>query len=279
MYLEAHIVYDVLTLYIKALKVQQERRRKAVTGRAKMPDMSNSSPGQTHRRVSAIIRSRILSGEVRPGQSIRLSTLADELGVSVTPVREALLMLTQDGWLVHEPHRGFQVRLIRRQDIDDVYRVWAFTEGEIVANAAANASLADVASLRRVDAEISELPDGATREALVLNDRFHDLLHEIGDAPKLTWFVEAARRVAPFRIADSFEQVPGWADINRTQHSPIIDGIERRDPGAARTAARLHLETAGRLLVAWLDQLDFWRDDEEPALAVSGRGAERQPVR
>ena len=243
--------------------MQENRSGTVVTGHAKMRNMSISSPGQTHRRVAAIIRSRILSGQVRAGQPIRLGALADELEVSITPVREALLMLAQDGWLIHEPHRGFQVRRLRRQDVEDVYRVWAFTEGELAANAAAKASPVDVAKLRRVDAEINALPDGTAPRALELNDRFHDLLHEIGDAPKLTWFVEAARRVAPFRVADSFEQVPGWAEINRTQHAPIIDEIDRRDPEAARAAARLHLETAGRLLIAWLDQLDFWHGEAQ----------------
>lgn len=89
-----------------------------------MARMPTSTPGQTHRRVSVAIRSRFLSGDMHPDEIIRLSQLADQLGVSVTPVREALLMLAQDGWLVHEPHRGFQVRRLRRQDIEDVYRVW-----------------------------------------------------------------------------------------------------------------------------------------------------------
>jgi DNA-binding GntR family transcriptional regulator len=247
--------------------------------RAKIPDMPISSPGQTHRRVAASIRSRILAGQVRPGQPIRLNALADELKVSVTPVREALLMLAQDGWLVHEPNRGFQVRSIRRQDIEDVYRVWAFTEGELAASAAAKASLDDVVKLRRVDDEINSLSDAADHRALELNDLFHDLLHEIGDAPKLTWFVEASRRVVPFRVADSFEQVPGWAEINRTQHAPIVDAIERRDSAAARDASQLHLETAGRLLISWLDQLDFWGENREPTASVSDRGAARQLVR
>lgn len=217
-----------------------------------------SGAGRTHRGVAQVIRARILEGSVRPGDAIRLNALAADLGVSATPVREALLMLAQDGWLVHEPHRGFVVRQLRRVDVDDVYAMWAYAEGEVTARAAARAAVGDIAEMRRVDGLIRALPDGATREALQLNDDFHDAVHAAADSPKLVWFVEAARRVAPFRVSDSFEQVPGWAQVNREQHGPIIDAIEARDADAARDAARNHLLTAGRLLVEWLDSLDFW---------------------
>jgi len=216
------------------------------------------SAGRTHRGVVQVIRTRILDGSIRPGDALRLNALADDLGVSATPVREALLMLAQDGWLAHEPHRGFVVRHLRRIDVDDVYGMWAYAEGEVTARAALRATPEHIAEMRRVDGVIRALPDGATQEALRLNDDFHDTIHEASDSPKLVWFVDAARRVAPFRVSDSFEQVPGWAEVNRTQHAPIIDAIEARDPDAARAAARHHLLTAGRLLVEWLDGMDFW---------------------
>lgn len=224
--------------------------------------MSIPRAGQLHRSVAGIIRSRILSGDLHSGDPIRLQALAAELSVSVTPVREALLMLAQDGWLMHEPHRGFVVRRTRREDVDDVYRVWAFADGEVAARAAQRATPDDVAALREIDAEINALPDGATPISLELNDRFHERVHRIAESPKLSWFVEAGRRVAPFRVADSFERVPGWVELNRTQHRPIIDAVEAGDAEAARVAGRGHIEYAGRLLVDWLDQLGFWVDDK-----------------
>lgn len=237
------------------VKVQPENGKSGTMG-----DVAMTRAGQMHQSVAAVIRSRILAGEIRPGEPIRLGMLAEDLDVSVTPVREALLMLSQDGWLVHEPHRGFQVRRMRPEDIDDVYRVWAFTEGELAASAAVRATPDDVARMLEIDARINALPDGATPEALALNDRFHDIVHDVADSPKLTWFVDAARRVAPFRVADSFQRVPGWVEMNRTQHRPIIDAIGAGDPDEARRRAQHHLETAGRLLVAWLGRLEFWPD-------------------
>jgi DNA-binding GntR family transcriptional regulator len=69
--------------------------------------------------VASAIREQILSRQVLPGASLRLMQLGEALGVSITPVREALLLLTQDGWVVHEPNRGFRVAPLRRQDVED----------------------------------------------------------------------------------------------------------------------------------------------------------------
>jgi DNA-binding GntR family transcriptional regulator len=226
-----------------------------------MVTMTVPRAGQLHRSVAGIIRSRILAGELHAGDPVRLQALTDQLDVSATPVREALLMLAQDGWLAHEPNRGFVVTAVRRADVDDVYRVWAFADGEVTARAATRATTEDIAAMRVVDAEINALPEGATPVALELNERFHEVVHRVADSPKLSWFVEAGRRVAPFRVADSFEQVPGWDEMNRTQHRPIIDAIEAGDVEAARTAGRVHIETAGRLLIDWLDRLEFWSAD------------------
>lgn len=219
-------------------------------------------PSLLREDVAEIIRTRILNGAFEQGQPIRLLALAEGLNASATPVREALLMLAQDGWLVHEPNRGFRVATIRRRDVEDIYRVWAYSEGEIAASAARAATADQVAQLWAIDSRIRETPDAQGADALALNEDFHSLIHAVADAPRLLWFVDAARRLAPFRIAESFERVPGWLEVNRTQHAPVITAIEVHDEEAARVAMRDHIDTTGRLLVDWLSQLESWPDED-----------------
>lgn len=218
--------------------------------------------------MASAIREQILSRTVLPGDSLRLVQLADALGVSITPVREALLLLTQDGWLVHEPNRGFRVVALRRKDVDDTYFMWSLAAGEIAVRAARLATEGDIARLRAIDEEIRAAAPGDGARSTALNRKLHLIIDEIADAPKLVWFVEAARRLIPLRFPDSFYDVPGWAEVNRTQHRPIIDAIAAHDTKAAGEGMVAHLRETGNLLLRWLDSMDFWA----PAEAAPTKG-------
>src|ERR1700734_2978608 len=97
--------------------------------------------------VAGHLRAAIMSGALRPGTYIRLDETAAKLGVSVTPVREALLKLRGEGMVQLEPHRGHVVLPLSRQDIDDIFWVQATIAKELAATAAQNIT----------DGEIDEL--------------------------------------------------------------------------------------------------------------------------
>lgn len=216
---------------------------------------------QLRHGVAAVVRNQILSGQMLPLEIIRLGPIAEELGVSITPVREALLLLSEDGWLVQEPNRGFRVREVRRQDIEDVYAIWGLLEGEIAARAAQVATTEDVAELREIDQRLAFYDPRYEEEGLALNRLFHDKLEEIASAPKLSWFKEKARRSVPFEFWFSFHRVPGWHDVNRYGHSAVVGHIQRKEEDAARENMRAHLVTTGALLLSWLDSLAVWSSD------------------
>lgn len=208
--------------------------------------------------VAAAIRDQILRGEVQHGELLRLAPLAEKLDMSMTPVREALLLLAQDGWVAHEPNRGFRVLPIERENVIDTYFMWAVAEGELAARASAHAKPEVIASLRRTDAQLQSLENHATEHALELNARLHSEINALANAPKLLWFADLARRLVPLQFASAFHSVPGWASINRTGHTPIIDAIEAGDQGLARQLMRGHFNDTCTLLVDWLDGMSFW---------------------
>lgn len=213
--------------------------------------------------VASAIRDEILTGEVQHGEQLRLAPLAEKLNLSITPVREALLLLAQDGWVVHEPNRGFRVAPIRRDNVEDTYFMWAAAEGELAARAASRVTPEGVSALREVDRQLHELEDHHSALALRLNAELHSTMHAMADAPKLLWFADSARRLVPLQFDSAFHGIPGWEQVNRLGHTAIIDRIEQGDAYGARSLMREHILTTSNLLLSWLDSLSFWQETED----------------
>jgi len=211
--------------------------------------------------AAAHIRELIASGQVQPGELMRLAPLAERLGASVTPVREALLLLAQDGWVIQEPNRGFRVAPITRRDVSDAYWVHARVAGELAARLATTIDEETLELLRRLDGQIRE-HDGDDSGALEdLNFAFHHVLNIAADSPRLTWFVEAASRFVPRRF---WGTIPGWLEHNRSGHATIIEALARGDAEGSRAALTAHIDAARDLLLAHLDAIGFWSAREQP---------------
>ena len=219
---------------------------------------------QLRHGVASVVRDLILSRQVKPGDILRLGPIAEQLGISITPVREALLLLAQDGWLAQEPNRGFLVLPTRRSDVEDIYLMWAAAEGAQASRAAQLATPADIEALHKVDAELHNLDAQTPQRAIELNGDVHDTIHRIADAPKLQWFTDAARRLIPYEFWFEFYSVPGWLELNSTDHTAIIDAIEAHDADAAGEAMRQHYVDTSRLLLNWLDSINFWDPEKDP---------------
>jgi DNA-binding GntR family transcriptional regulator len=217
---------------------------------------------QLRHDVAAVIRGHILTGQARPGEIIRTAPIAAEMDISITPVREALLMLAQDGWLVQEPNRGFRVAPLRPQDITDIYTMWGLAEGELAARAAIRVTPADTANLRYLNARLLELTDPSDGErAVEANRELHTAIRRLADAPKIEWFAHAARRLVPYDFSFEFHRIPGWWDLNRIGHTTIIEAIAAGDRAQALARMKTHMIDTGDLLVAWLDSVGFWAPD------------------
>jgi DNA-binding GntR family transcriptional regulator len=120
--------------------------------------------------VARYVRRRIFDGAYRAGEYLRLDQLAGELGISATPVREALLNLRAEGLLVQQPRRGFMVLAVTARDIADVANVQAFIGGELAARAAGTSATSSwppyarsrTTSSRRTSRMTSNAPCGST---------------------------------------------------------------------------------------------------------------------
>ena len=156
-----------------------------------------TGPGVTTatQRAHAVLRAEILDGTRAAGARLREDTLADELGLSRTPVREALARLGTEGLVEHLAHRGARVASWSVEDLEETFDLRAVLEGLGARRAAGRATAADVACLRELCTRMeATIPPGAPRDldALTsLNSRFHHELLRIAGSPRLEAMVDA----------------------------------------------------------------------------------------
>lgn len=188
--------------------------------------------------VARFVRRRIFDGTYRAAEYLRLDQLAAELGISVTPVREALLNLCAEGLLVQQPRRGFIVQELTARDMADVANVQAFIGGELAARAAETISDEQLSSLRAIQDELEEAYGDRDLDRTVrLNHEFHRLINVVADSPKLTQFMSGITRYAPESV---FPTLSGWPEQSTRDHRRVLAAFERRDADGARSAMAEH---------------------------------------
>lgn len=200
--------------------------------------------------VARIVRRRIFDGTYAAGTYVRLDQLAAGLGVSVTPVREALFELKAEGLLDQQPRRGFVVRPVTVRDITDVSDVQAHIGGELAARAAANIGDVQLSELTRIQSDLemayaADDGEGAVR----LNHEFHRAINVAADSPKLAQLMSQITRYAPESV---FPTIDGWPDQSNEHHRRLLGALARHDQALARSAMSEHLAAGAAPLIEHL---------------------------
>jgi DNA-binding GntR family transcriptional regulator len=215
--------------------------------------------------VARWLRRAIFSGELKPGQRINQDELAEKLGLSRLPVREAIIALEREGLVRTIPRRGSFVWEFRRQDILDQYEVYAMISQLATERAASHLSRDDIAALRRDVDEMTEQKDPSQREAA--NDHFHTIINRASRSPRLMWLLGLLASSVPVGFHDQ-----GW-EIAARDHLEIIDCLERGDAAAAAEAMREHIRRTGLHALRFLPLTDA--DPADPAGDPTGDPADR----
>lgn len=172
-----------------------------------------------------------MSGNLPPGSFIRLDETATELGVSVTPVREALLKLRGEGMVQLEPHRGHVVLPLTRQDIDDVFWVQATIAREVAVSATAHITDAEIDELDRINDSLATAVGTRDAETIAgIEFAFHRVFNHASQRIKLSWFLLNAARYMPALL---YAADPKWGAAAVDNHRQLIDALRRRDATAA----------------------------------------------
>jgi len=205
---------------------------------------TTQSGESAHTRVAyAALRERIASGGFGPGTWLREHTVATSLGLSRTPVREALRLLAAEGVVELVHNRGARVVSWSAEDIDEAYRLRALIEGYGAGLAAARADAGSVAELRALQERYERALDEHDPAVGACNDDFHDaVLAASGSTrlPALVAMVSSASLVR--RVLHSYDDDDRRRSV--TAHRDVITAIANGDADLATAAMSSHILAA-----------------------------------
>src|SRR5271163_612666 len=213
--------------------------------------------------VARFVRGRIFDGTYAAGSYVRLDRLAAELGISVTPVREALFALRAEVLIAQQPRRGFVVLPVSGRDVADVANVQAHVGGELAARAAINITDDQLRELKEIQAQLEEAYAGDDQEQTVrLNHEFHRAINVAADSPKLAQLMSQITRYAPESV---FPAIEGWSTQSIEDHRRILAALESHDGSLARAAMSEHLAAGAVPLIEHLVSRGVVADAGGPA--------------
>ncbi len=199
--------------------------------------------------VQRVLRRMILTGQIEPGRTSQ-EQLAGLLGVSATPVREALLRLEAEGFVERSPNQSVRVLEMTPEDLADIYEAHAYLMGALARRACAKASPELVAWLRSCvtrSGEIGFAAPSRTGELEALNWQFHAAVNAAAGSPKMLQLLKVSTRYIPEGF---YSLLQDWPRQAQAGHARMLRAIADRDPAEAQAAATDHVRQAGSLLVA-----------------------------
>jgi DNA-binding GntR family transcriptional regulator len=190
--------------------------------------------------VAERLKAEILAGEREPGSRLRQVEIAQRLGVSTTPVREALAMLQREGLVQLEAQRGAIVFLPSVRDLREHYEIRAALEALAAAKAAERFEQPWANPLNAILDEMREAPPA--ERYIALNQRFHTTLYEHSGRRQLVTMIAALRDASSAYLHIYRAQADFPTERLDAEHREILEACVARDPDRAATATRRHLE-------------------------------------
>ena len=217
---------------------------------AKIFEVRPSLPRNASLVAVDVIREAIMDGRLAPGQRLKEEELARELGISRTPVREALLILQTDGLVEATPNRGATVRAYDADGLGDLYMLRAALEGVAARLAAERVTERDLVRLRRsCDRFEAIAADGTLKELVKENLTFHDLILAIGGNDRIAQLVRGVTEL-PLVYKSYLWYSPNQKVVSAHAHRTIVAALEARDPERAESVMKQHVFEARDVLVS-----------------------------
>jgi DNA-binding GntR family transcriptional regulator len=201
------------------------------------------SEASTTQRVADELCRRIIVGDLLPGEQLRQERLAGELNISRVPLREALLVLANEGLLAHQPNQGFVVTKRSPDELAQIHLVLGMLESELLTNGFVwpnRATLMRMRNLNKRMADLIEAPNWI--EVVPLNREFHRILWNQSPLNVIVAEVERVWSLAAAYIATSYSTLARRAAAVE-EHQEILQALAERDLDMLRRAHLSHRES------------------------------------
>lgn len=225
--------------------------------------------------IASRIQTMIFEGTLRPDERLRQAEIAQSLGVSRTPVREALLILQSRGLVTFVRNRGAVVRRITRRECAETFLVRAELEGLAAELAAKVITSREIEALQQALQRLEELeatllvfhpgdglsPDGPAQDALtgyfVANERFHDIIVGASQCRRLSETLKYLLTLLPRPVnLLAIGQHPLALERYRDDHVAMAQALAAHDARRARRFASRHVLRARDLMLEWIEIVD-----------------------
>jgi DNA-binding GntR family transcriptional regulator len=194
-----------------------------------------------YQEVAARLRERIYSHDLTPGMAIDELTLAEEYGISRTPMREALKVLHAEGLVVLEPRRGCFVTELNREDIDELFPLMALLEGRCAYEAVRKATAADIKRVEELHKKLEKYAaDNDVDKYFEQNCQFHELVQKLA---RNKWLERTTNDLRKFLRLMRGRQLylPGRLQQSLAEHRMLLAAFQSHNYAAAEKIMHDHL--------------------------------------
>ncbi len=192
--------------------------------------------------VFQTLRTAILRGDLKPGERLMELQLAAQLGVSRTPIREAIRMLEQEGLAIMIPRKGAEVAQMTEKDVDDVLQIRCALEELAARLSCHNMTSADLRKLALARDRFNEMTKMENIQDIATADmNFHDIIYESSENPKLQNLMITLREQV-YRYRVEYLKDPSVYPSLIVEHEQLYEAIQRQDEEDAAEIIRRHLQ-------------------------------------
>lgn len=208
--------------------------------------------------VAANLRHAIMTAEFRPGEYIRMDEAAARLGVSVTPVREALLTLRGEGMVHLVPHRGYAVAELTRDDVADLFWLQSQITVKLALRIADIISPAELDELTALNDELRQAVSRGFRDGVIAAEyEWHRRHNLIAGSGKLTWFLHGATRYTPTQL---YAGDSDWGAVALDSHDRLVAAYRSGDRDEIVAQTQRQFDDGATRLLAHLETTGIWSD-------------------
>jgi DNA-binding GntR family transcriptional regulator len=217
-----------------------------------MASLKPVAQGNLSERVYESLRSALIEGRFEPGERLRTSELAADLGVSITPVREAIFRLASDRGLEIKAATAVYVPELSVEDLKEIQCIRLHLEGEAAALAAERITRTELAKLEKIQDEFIQAAGTDPRESALLNRRFHFALITAAHAPLIYATVEKMWVLMGPLLRRFHSEMPPRELVSRNhKHFEVLTALRKKDPERARRAIQADISW-GKVMVEWV---------------------------
>jgi DNA-binding GntR family transcriptional regulator len=188
-----------------------------------------------------IIKEFIFENKIHPSERLYLESLSKRLKISLTPLREALNRLVQEGYVAHNSHRGYILKVITTDEVEKLYEFCEALQTYAVERAVYNVAPSDLADLKENLLRYKKIiEESYSRERFLINNEFHLKITRLGGNE---FIVESLERILEKLVLKwKLENIAhGRGPAAYDEHMAIYTSLERRDAGSAITNMRNHI--------------------------------------